>query len=222
MADAGEHGYGRVARLFHWAIVVLVAIMIPVGVAMTSETLEPVADPLFILHKGLGVVVLVVVLARLVWRLTHPAPPMPDHVPPLERRVAGLTHWGLYVLLLVQPITGYVRTVADDFPIELLDALGVPPLLPQMPQVAGVALVIHQLTPYLLTALIAAHVTGVLRHALVEEDDVLERMWPPGGTRAQGGAGERTSDGPGAPGEAGRDYPGPRGSGDGPESLDRA
>lgn len=201
VVDSAGPGYGRVARLFHWVTVLLVLIMIPVGVAMTSETLEPVADPLFILHKGLGVIVLLVVVARLIWRLVHPAPPLPEHLPPLERRVASLTHWSLYALLVIQPVSGYVRTVADDFPIELLDAVGVPPLLPEMPEVAGVALVIHQVSAYLLTALIAVHVTGTLRHALIDKDGIFRRMWPPSagaGARSRGEE-ERAGDGDSSP-----------------------
>lgn len=193
MRNATRTGYGTVARLFHWVTVLLVAVMIPVGIAMTSEPLEAYADPLFVLHKGLGVVVLLVVALRLLWRLVRGAPPLPEHMPALERRVAGLTHWAIYGFLLLQAVTGYVRTVGDAFPIELLDALGVPPLLPEMPEVAGVALVIHRYSPYVLTALIAAHVTGTLRHALIERDGVIERMWPPFGRARPPEDGPRTA-----------------------------
>ena len=69
-------GFGTVARLFHWITVVLVALMIPVGIVMTQDVPKSVQDPLFILHKGLGPIVLVVVLLRLLWRAFHPAPPL--------------------------------------------------------------------------------------------------------------------------------------------------
>src|SRR5690606_1491196 len=90
-------------------------------------------DALFILHKGLGVVLLLAVVARLVWRLTHSAPPMSTAIPELERRIASATHGFIYVLLIVVALSGYARVVADGYPIELLDVIGVPPLLPLMP-----------------------------------------------------------------------------------------
>ena len=56
-------GYGIVARLFHWVTVLLVLVMIPVGLTMTQDCPQPLQDRLFILHKGLGPVVLLVVRA---------------------------------------------------------------------------------------------------------------------------------------------------------------
>lgn len=172
-------GYGTVARLLHWAVAVLVVLQIPAGILMTSEPLAEYADPLYVYHKGAGVVLLVLVLARVGWRLGHPAPPFPDFMPPLEQRIARATHVALYVLLVVMVVSGYLRTVADGFPIELLDALGVPPLISDAPTLARMMLVVHQLAVVLLVGLFAVHVSAVLRHRLIEGNAVLERMWPP-------------------------------------------
>ena len=70
-------GFGTGARLFHWLVVLLLLVQIPAGIAMIAPALEQESiDRLFVLHKGLGVVLLVVVVARVLWRLTHRAPPM--------------------------------------------------------------------------------------------------------------------------------------------------
>jgi cytochrome b561 len=173
--------YGTIARLFHWMVALMIVVQIPVGIAMTSEPLLDFADPLFVLHKGMGAVLLVLVVARVSWRATHPAPPFPDFMPPLEKRIAHATHIAIYVLLLVMVVSGYVRTVGDGFPIELLDALGVPPLIPEMPALAAVMLVVHQFAVIGLVGLVAVHVSAVLRHRLIEGNPVLARMWPPFG-----------------------------------------
>ena len=172
-------GYGTGARLFHWVIALMIVVQIPAGIAMTSEPLLAAADPLFILHKGMGSLLLILVVARIVWRTTHPPPPFPEFMPSLEQRIAGRTHIAIYALLLVMVVSGYVRTVGDGFPIELLDALGIPPLLPAMPRLARVMLVVHQFTVVALIGLVAIHVSAVLRHQLIERNDVLSRMWPP-------------------------------------------
>jgi cytochrome b561 len=98
----------------------MVFVMIPVGLVMTQEIPRAVQDPLFILHKGLGVVVLATVVLRLAWRAFHPAPPPPAAMPALRRRAAAAVHWGLYALLLAMALSGYVRVMAGGFPIELL------------------------------------------------------------------------------------------------------
>lgn len=171
--------YTVVARLFHWVIALLVVLQIPAGIAMTSEPLAGAADPLFIYHKGMGAVLLVLVLARALWRFTHRPPPFPAYMSPLEQRIAGTTHIAIYVFLVVMTVSGYVRTVGDAFPIELLDAIGIPPLLPQMPRAAAAALVVHQFAVIGLVALVAVHVAMVLRHHLIDRNPVLARMWPP-------------------------------------------
>ncbi len=181
MADSGQHRYGNVTRLFHWVIALMVFGTIPVGLAMTSQGFESIGDALYVAHKGIGSILLVLVAARVLWRLTHPAPPFPSHMPELEKRLASLTHTALYVLLVVMVISGYVRTVGDNFPIELLELLGVPPLIPHMPGTARVMGVLHKFTAFALTALIAVHITAAMQHSLILRDGLMSRIWPPVG-----------------------------------------
>ena len=61
------------------------------------------------------------------------------------------------------------------------DALGVPPLIPPMPEAARIMLVVHQFAAIALIAVVAVHVSAVLRHELIDRNRVLARMWPPFG-----------------------------------------
>ncbi len=181
MAELQPSRYGAGARAFHWLVFLLIVVQIPVGIAMTSEGFPSIGNALFILHKAAGPVLLVVIAARVVWRLTHPAPPMPSYVPAVEQRIAGLTHIAIYVLLVVMPVSGYIRTVGDGFPLELLELLGIPPLLPRMPEIARLMRVVHAFTAYTLTALIALHIGAVMYHFVILRDGVMWRIWPPVG-----------------------------------------
>lgn len=174
-------GYGTVSRIFHWVTVVLVAVMIPVGLVMIQDIPRPVQDPLFILHKGLGPFVLVVVLLRLVWRAFHPAPPLPASVPEIQARLAGAVHVGLYTFLVVQAVSGYVRVTAGGFPNEVLDRLGIPPLLPKAERLGEFASGVHAVSAAVLIILIGMHVGAAAYHGIVRRDGVFSRMWPPFG-----------------------------------------
>jgi cytochrome b561 len=173
--------YGLVSRLFHWVTVLLVLVMIPVGLVMIQEIPRPVQDPLFILHKGLGPIVFVVVVLRLIWRAFHPAPPLPADIPRAQRIAARTVHALLYACLLVLPITGYVRVTTGGFPLELLQALGLRPLFAKNEPVGEIFSTIHAATVALLLILIAMHVGAAAYHALVRRDGVFSRMWPPFG-----------------------------------------
>ncbi len=183
MSDHRSPGHDTLARLLHWMTVAALAIMIPVGMAMTSAGFGAIGDELYIVHKNLGVIILLLVAFRIAWRLIRRPEPLPASVPPLQRRIAGTTHALLYVFLLIMPITGYIRTVGGDFPIELLDALGMPPLVPVMEDTAEVFSVIHKFSAYAMLVLISAHVTAAFQHALIHRDGVMGRIWPPVATR---------------------------------------
>ncbi len=172
-------GYGVVARSFHWISALIVLTMIPVGLIMTEDIPRSVQNPLFVLHKGLGSVFLVILLARIVWRLRHPPPPLPESLPPLQRRAAEWTHILLYLTLVIMGVSGYVRVTTGGYPIEWLNALGIPPLLPKMEAVSKVASLVHDMTKNLLIALILLHVAAVIHHSLIRRDGLLARMWPP-------------------------------------------
>lgn len=173
-------GYGTGTRVFHWATTGLVAVMIPAGVLMTSDGFEGIRDALFIIHKGTGSFLLLIVSLRVLWKLlVRDSPGAPAGMSALQWRMASWAHWGLYALLLIMVVSGYVRTVGDGYPIEVLDALGVPPLLPEMPEVARAFAVVHKATAFALTALISVHVGAVVHQTLVVGDGTLRRMWPP-------------------------------------------
>lgn len=179
MTNTESKSYGTVTRLFHWVTALVLFGQIPAGIAMTSEAIPSLNDALFILHKGMGSVFLVLVFARVVWKLTHPVPALLPQTPILQRRIASLTHGFLYVLLVVLPISGYIRTIGDGYPIELLDAMNIPPLLSGIPEIARQMLVLPKFSAYLLTALIAVHIAAAVQHGLVMGDGVITRIWPP-------------------------------------------
>lgn len=173
--------YAGFTRLLHWVSAVMVLAMVPIGVIMLQEDLpRPTQDLLFILHKNGGVILLMLVLARLIWRGVTPAPPPPAHLPQWQVKAAFAVQWGLYTMLLVMAISGYVRVRAGGFPVEMLDALNAPALVPRSDALAETAQSIHANARFVLFALIALHIGAALRHAFAR-DGVFSRIWPPVG-----------------------------------------
>lgn len=171
--------YRPLARALHWMTALLVLTTIPAGIVMLQEGLDrPLQNLLFMFHKNIGVVILLLVLIRLAYRAANPPPPLPLSVPDWQRRIAGLTHVLLYTALIVMAVSGYVRVVAGGFPLEWWDALGVPRLAPRSDAVAGVAKTIHWAAHYAVIALVVLHVGAALFHGIVKRDGVLARMWP--------------------------------------------
>jgi len=182
-----ETRYRGPARLFHWSMAVFIVATIPAGFVMIQEGIDrSLQDGLFLFHKNVGVLLLVLVVVRILYRWRHPAPPLPDDLPAWQHMAARLSHVGLYALLLIMPIAGYVRVKAGGFPIESLDALGVPSLVPRSDAVAEIAKMIHYFGAYAITALIALHVGAAAHHGILRRDGVFSRMWPPLGGSDRG------------------------------------
>lgn len=178
---------GATARAFHWATAALVVPTIPAGLIMVRDGIpRGLQDALFLYHKNAGVLILILVLARLFWRARHAPPPLPAHLPRWQAMAATLNHVALYALLLVLPVTGYIRVRAGGFPIEVLDALGVPALVPRSEALATGAQWIHWAAGLTVTAAVLMHLGAAAYHGLIRRDGIIGRIWPPVGPARAG------------------------------------
>jgi len=175
--EAIQARYTRTAITLHWLIAALVVAMLLLGLVMTDVPRQtPMRGTLFNLHKSLGLVVLVLVIARLAWRLSHHPPPLPADVPPWNRQLAGLTHAAFYVLLLAQPLLGYVASVFGKYGVKFF-GVALPAWGSDNPVVREPFLDAHHLVARLLIGLIALHLAGVAWHRFRRRGDLWRRMW---------------------------------------------
>ena len=129
-------------------------------------------------HRTMGALIWTVGLARLVWRrrFAH-LPPFPESMPKLQRWIAKANEYDLYILLLVQLITGlgYVLLRGRSFTLSIRQVPAV-----SEPDVAIRSLFqeAHVLGAKALLALIGLHAGAALFHGLVLRDGVLQRMLP--------------------------------------------
>lgn len=164
----------------------LILLTIPAGLIMVQSGIgRGLQNALFIYHKNVGVLLLVLVLIRLAVRWRNPPPPRHAGLPEWQERVAVATHRMLYALLIFMPVAGYVRVRAGGFPIESLDALGIPALVPPSDALADWAKALHRWAGLVLIPLVLLHVGAALHHGLVKRDGVFSRMWPPLGGSGQ-------------------------------------
>jgi len=180
--------FAAAARLLHWLMAPLVIAMLFIGVAMVAAV-APRYGVLVAIHRPLGIAILVLVAIRLVVRLTHPVPPLPADLPPLQRLAAKASHIVLYALLFVMPLVGWGMLSAARYPIVLYGSLQLPPILPHDLTLYAGLRELHTLLAYLLFATFLAHLGAALFHGLIRRDGVLSSMasWrrdPPGRPRS--------------------------------------
>lgn len=177
--DDGGSSYRGPARLLHWLVALLVFAMIPAGLTMAGDDVSrSLRDMLYLFHKNTGVLILLLVAARLAYRVARPAPPLPASMPAWQVAAARASHGALYTLLVVMGLSGYTYVKAGGYPVEVLDALGIPSLVPRSDAISGVAESVHVSAWIVLVAFILIHVAAALYHGIVRRDGVLWRMRP--------------------------------------------
>ncbi|MGJ8610769.1 MAG: cytochrome b [Octadecabacter sp.] len=174
------HGYRTTARLLHWLMAILILLLIPVGALMIQDGLpRALQNTLFIFHKNVGTLVLILVAVRMFYRWRNPPKLAPVPLPRIQELAAQLTHVGLYAMMLIMPLAGYIRVRAGGFPIEVLDALGVPALVPRSDALAEAAKLVHYYGSFAIAGIAAMHIGAALFHGLIRKDGIFTRMWPP-------------------------------------------
>jgi superoxide oxidase len=171
--------FDRVSMVLHWLTVVLIVIQFSsVWSLRIVDEKSALGFAILNTHQSSGVLVWVIGLARLLWRHNFAyLPPFPKSMPKLQQTIAKANEYSLYVLLLVQPITGLGRVLLRGHPFSLF-FWEVPPLLEPNDHIRHLLVEAHELGANLLLALIAFHVAAALFHRLVLRDSVLQRMLP--------------------------------------------
>jgi cytochrome b561 len=180
--NAGAHPqsvrYALPAQLLHWLIALLIFGLFPLGLYMHDLPLSVLKLELYAWHKWFGITVLLLVVVRLVWRLTHRPPPLPDTIPRWQQGAAALLHELLYLLMLFIPLTGWALSSAAGVPVVWWGLWKLPSLLPANPALAHVLELVHATLNYTLALLVTVHVAAAVKHQFIDHDGVLLRMLP--------------------------------------------
>ena len=180
-------GWGPVSQLLHWLIVLLVAVMATIGLTMDELPQTPKYFWVYDLHKSTGLAVLGLVLLRLGWRWYAGAPLPVAGTPRWQRRVAGVTHGLLYLLLLAMPLSGWLFDSANALrPLRWYGWLAVPKLAAPDEDLAELARDAHEWLFWALLALVIVHAAAAVYHHVFRNDATLARMLPRGWLEAPG------------------------------------
>jgi cytochrome b561 len=167
-------------RILHWIIAILVLTLVAVGIWMTQRAEDNVftalTDTLYSMHKAIGFTVLLLMVVRLLVRLSQQAPPYPDWMSPrLQKLAAGLHHL-LYLMLFVTPLLGWAGITAYPA-LGIAGDYGLPPMPGIAPnrELAETLLEIHGAMALILAVMIIGHI-GAAVHHMLKKDGVVRRM----------------------------------------------
>jgi cytochrome b561 len=171
--------WGPVSQLLHWVIVLLLLVVATIGLLLESVPTSPKYFWVFDLHKSIGLTVLALAVLRIVWRLVAGAPASLPGTPAWQARLASLTHWLLYAMILAVPLSGWLYDSASGLrPLRWFGLFDVPRLSRPDEGLRELGHESHELLFWVLVALVILHVAAAFYHHLFRHDATLQRMLP--------------------------------------------
>ena len=168
--------YGPAAMTLHWIVAVMLSTALVIAWILPRKN-APGYQAVLDLHKSVGTLVLALVMLRLLWRLGNPVAPAAS-LTPLEKWLSHVTHWVLYAIMLLIPLSGYLFASAEG---QRLDFFGWFTLASPMATDRAVSRpleFVHKTGQYAICAVVGLHVAAALYHHFVKRDGVLRRMLP--------------------------------------------
>jgi cytochrome b561 len=159
----------------HWALAVLIVAALALG--FFAFAVMPNSDPQKIgvlqAHMAGGMLILALMVVRFVVRIWTSRPPDATTGYPLLDRLAPISHYGFYVLVVLMAGTGCATALLAGLPAIVFGGSGdpLPPSFLIYPTFAA-----HGVIAALLVGLIVLHLLAALYHQFVRKDGLLRRM----------------------------------------------
>ncbi|CAN8140391.1 putative cytochrome b561 YceJ [uncultured Thiomicrorhabdus sp.] len=174
-----SNSYGIISIGLHWLLAIALLAMFIVGTWMVdlsyySEWYHRAPE----LHKAAGVVILLLMVVRLIWRWSNPRPAPLGKVK-WQNRSAELLHQLFYLLVILIAVSGYLISTAEGKGIDVFGLFTLPALNWQFELQADRAGIIHKYLAWAFMLLVGLHLGAALKHHFINRDNTLKRMLNP-------------------------------------------
>jgi cytochrome b561 len=169
--------YSTTAKVFHWLIVALLAGQLPLGWLMPGVRRGMQPGTVMSVHISIGITVLVLIVLRFIWRLTHPVAPE-TNLPGWQRLSSELVHWLLYVVVFLTALSGWFFESGRGWTVWLFGFVPLPRLIAEGSAIGRSLGEFHSTLTWVLLGLIGFHVLAAVVHLFVYRDRVMYRMLP--------------------------------------------
>ncbi|WP_317930010.1 cytochrome b/b6 domain-containing protein [Halioxenophilus sp. WMMB6] len=173
-----QENYGAVAQGFHWLMALLIFWAIALGMIAEEMPRSPEKIYLFVLHKSVGITVLLLVVLRFLWRLFNKPPAL--SLPPKQEQMAHLGHGVIYLLMVLVPLTGWLLNSAAGYPLPYFNQFPIPAIPGLSKESKELFEGVHVTLFWVLAVVIVGHVLMLVHHKFAHKLVLLPRMLPCG------------------------------------------
>lgn len=170
-----EQDYGWVSITVHWLMAIAIFGMFGLGLYMVElNYVDAWYKSAPEVHKSIGIVLLLLLIFRLIWRFTNTLPVI--FGAGFEKVIALLVHRMHYVFMFALMVSGYLISTSDGRGIEVFGLFEVPALLPAEKGREDTAGFVHMILAWAFMGFVALHAAAALKHHFIDKDRTLLRM----------------------------------------------
>lgn len=173
--------WGWISIALHWSIALTVFGLFGLGLWMTGlDYYDPWYRRAPDLHRSVGIVLLLALAVRMVWRLLNVTPARLTSRRKWETNLARISHILLYVLPFAIVVSGYLISTADGRAIAVFDWFEIPATYTGIEEQEDIMGDWHEILAWTVIAIAVLHAAGALKHHLIDRDKTFIRMLKPG------------------------------------------
>lgn len=165
--------YGLIARILHWTSVAMLLTIIVVASQFSDLAAGPEKLALTYRHSSIGVLLLIVMIARLTWRNVNPNPIHSYSIKSWQKLLAISLHRSIYVIIIAQCTLGILIWLTSGEAFHFFNVFELPPLLEKASSIHETILGVHYLISVMIYPLFAVHISAAIYHqifGLVEDN----------------------------------------------------
>lgn len=168
--------WGSLAKALHWIIAIGIFALLYLGLEQAGMDRGDEKSRIRLIHASIATVLLGLMTIRIVWRFMNEVPAHGDGMAPVQRIVATLVHWGLYITVFAQLLAGAMMAGTGGNGLPLFGVLRIPLPVAEDHDAHEFWEEIHEFAWKPLAAFVVLHVLGALYNHFVLKNDVVRRM----------------------------------------------
>lgn len=172
--------YTKTAKFLHWLMALIWILVWTMGMLAVygRQTFNP-EHGLTAFHKAIASTILLLVVIRIIWRLTHTPPALPANMSNHAQYITKLGHIAIYLFALIaMPLSGWLLCSFANSPIMVVGLFNLPPLTTPHPEYVDLIWQIHCYLAWFCGLLILGHILLAFKHHFIDKDTVLISMLP--------------------------------------------
>ena len=168
--------WGTLARALHWVIAIGIFALLYLGLEQSGMESGDEKSRIRFIHASIATLLMGLMTVRIVWRFMNEVPAHPDGMAPVQRLVATLVHWGLYIAVFGQLFAGAMMSGTAGRGLPLFGFLSIPLPIAESDEGHEFWEEVHEFAWKPLAAIVVLHILGSLYNHFVLKNDVVRRM----------------------------------------------